>query len=140
MSSHALVTRFAGICNGHDPARFDEVVADEYRQHNPMVPDGLTGLRQGFQAFLEVFPDLSATVEAVVAEGDLVAARFSWQGTHMAEFLGVPSTGRRAHWSSVDWWRVADDKFVEHWDVVDWSGLVAQLGPAQTPDDGPMPS
>lgn len=127
MEPRALVHRFAELCTRHDPAGFAEVIAPDYRQHNPGVPPGLDGVRQGFAAFLAVFPDLAAAVEAVVAQGDLVAARFTWEGTHRAEFLGVPASGRRVRWGSADWWRVRDGRLAEHWDVIDLAGLGEQL-------------
>jgi len=127
MDSHALVRRFTELCNSHQFDRVGEVIAEGYRQHNPMIGDGLEGIREGFEQFLAVFPDLTATLEALVAEGDLVAGRFTWQGTHKADFMGIPATGRTAIWSSTDWWRVEDGLLAEHWDVVDWAGLTAQL-------------
>lgn len=127
MEPHDLVHRFAALCNAHDIAGFDSVIATDYRQHNPIVQDGLEGIRHGFAAFLEVFPDLAVTVDAVVAEGDLVSARFTWAGTHRAEFLGIAPTARTVRWTSSDWWRISGGTFAEHWDVVDWAGLTSQL-------------
>jgi SnoaL-like polyketide cyclase len=44
---------------------------------------------------LQAFPDLHAEVYDVIAEGDLVAARVTYTGTHRGEFVGIPATGRR---------------------------------------------
>lgn len=134
MDPRDLVQRFAALCNDHDFDGLDAVIAPGYQQHNPMVPDGLEGIQQGFADFLRVFPDLTVTLDAVIAEGDLVAARFTWTGTQRSEFFGVPASGRTATWASTDWWRTQDGKLVEHWDVVDWAGLTAQL---TTEPDGP---
>ena len=127
MDAHALVHRFIELCNARDADGLSEVVAEGYRQHNPMIEDGLQGIQDGMRAFLTVFPDLTASVDAVVAEGDLVAGRFTWRGTHSADFLGIPATGQSATWASSDWWRVEDGLLAEHWDVVDWAGLTRQL-------------
>lgn len=127
MSSHDLVQRFAQLCTDHDVDGFGEVIAEDYIQHNPTIPDGLTAIRNGFVEFLRVFPDLTAGIEAVVAEGDLVVARFRWEGTHSESFLGIPASGRYVSWQSTDWWRIEQGKLAEHWDVIDWAGLSGQL-------------
>lgn len=127
MDAHALVRRFTQLCNAHEIDALSEVIAEDYRQHNSMIEDGLTGIQDGMRAFLAVFPDLKASIDAVVVEGDLVAGRFTWHGTHKGHFMGIPATGRRATWASSDWWRVKDGLLAEHWDVVDWAGLMTQL-------------
>ena len=40
------------------------------------------------------FPDIQWTLEEMVAEGDMVAARFTMRGTHRGTFFGVPATGK----------------------------------------------
>jgi steroid delta-isomerase-like uncharacterized protein len=40
------------------------------------------------------FPDIHYTVEDVVAEGDKVAVRWHWSGTHRGSFRGVAPTQR----------------------------------------------
>lgn len=128
MSEHAgLARRFAEIVNGGDAAAFAEIVAPGYVQHNPMVANGLDGLKTGFAAFLAAFPDLRVRLEAIASDGDQLVARFSWRGTHHGEFFGTPATGKTAEWGSIDWWRIEDGKLAEHWDQVDWQGLMRQL-------------
>lgn len=68
----------------------------------------------------EQFPDLQMTIEAVVAEGHLVAVRTSSCGTNLARFGGVlPATGKRFVSMQSHWFRIADGKLVEHWAVRD---------------------
>src|SRR6266536_1835135 len=56
---------------------------------------GLAGLKDVLRGMRSAFPDMHWTVEEQVAEGDKVVTRFEWTGTHRAEFLGVPATGRQ---------------------------------------------
>jgi hypothetical protein len=51
-------------------------------------------MRQTAQVFRQAFPDWHAGQEAHIAEGDLVAERFTARGTHQGELLGVAPTGR----------------------------------------------
>ena len=122
-----LVTSFIEIMKNKELDRFGEIIANDYKQHNPMVKQGLVGIQQGASWFLSVFPDLSASVDEVLVEDDLVVARITWTGTHSAELFGVSASGVKASWVSADWWRVKDGKLVEHWDVVDWTALIDQI-------------
>jgi predicted ester cyclase len=46
-------------------------------------------MRQTAQVFRRAVPDWHAGQEAHIAEGDLVAERFTARGTHQGELLGV---------------------------------------------------
>ncbi|MBC7921957.1 MAG: ester cyclase [Ferruginibacter sp.] len=122
-----LVYQFIELMNSGQIDRFGEVIAEDYRQHNPVVEPGLTGIQNGARWFATVFPDAHAEVQAVVAEGDTVVARFGWTGTHRGELFGVPATHKRVSWTGTDWWRVENGKLAEHWDVVDWAALMQQI-------------
>ncbi len=39
-------------------------------------------------------PDIVFAIQEQIAEGDKVASRFGWTGTHKGEFLGIAATGR----------------------------------------------
>jgi predicted ester cyclase len=45
--------------------------------------------------YVAAIPDLRVTIDEMVAEGDRVAARWTAEGTHQGELLGVPPTGKR---------------------------------------------
>ena len=106
ISNKAVVERFVEIINSHDFSRFVEVVADDYRQHNPHASQGLAGLIAFFDAQLQAMPDLKGAIDLIVSEGDHVAAKTRVAGTRD----GTPS-----EMSIADFWRVADGKLVEHW-------------------------
>ncbi len=48
----------------------------------------------------------------LVAEGDKVAVRSHFTGTHTGEFQGVPPTGKHVKVDSFDMFRIAGGKFV----------------------------
>jgi predicted ester cyclase len=80
------------------------------------------------------FPDLEITIEALIAEGDTVAARTSSKGTNLGRFGGVlPATGKPFASSQSHWFRVASGKLVEHWAVRDDLSTLLQLGIVQLP-------
>jgi steroid delta-isomerase-like uncharacterized protein len=67
----------------------------------------------------EGFPDLSITIEDVMAEGDRVAARVTMRGTHLGEFQGIAPTGKRVEVKAMDMFRISNGKIVEHWGHAD---------------------
>jgi steroid delta-isomerase-like uncharacterized protein len=73
------------------------------------------------------FPDLNVSIEDIVAEGDLVAVRGTWRGTHQGEFRGVPAIGRKVEFSGMVFWRVAGGQIRERWGLVDVPTLMRQL-------------
>jgi predicted ester cyclase len=78
--------------------------------------------------FRAAFPDLRDTVELQLAEGELVATRFTSVGTHRGGFLGVAPTGRRLRWTGTVTDRVADGRIAEGWGDWDMMGMLQQPG------------
>jgi predicted ester cyclase len=108
----------------------DRYLAPEFVNHDPFpgfAPDR-EGLRQTAQVFRQAFPDWHAGQEAHIAEGDLVAERFTARGTHQGELLGVAPTGREVVLAGINIFRVQDGKLVERWGRTDDLGFLQQLG------------
>ncbi len=128
-SKGELVVRFVEYMAARQVERFGEVVAEDYVQHSPMVKQGLEGIVEAGRWFHDVFPDIEVKVMCIVVEEDMVVGHFAWSGTQRAEFMGLPASNNKATWTSMDIWRVENGKLAEHWDVVDWAGLMQQLQP-----------
>ncbi|PDV87093.1 hypothetical protein CO652_17490 [Rhizobium sp. H4] len=92
--------------NSHD-IEAASVVADDYRQHNPQVPDGKKPLVSFFTGFFKENPQSKAEIVRTAADGDLV-----WLHVHATN--GTDDRGQ----AIVDIFRVKDGKIVEHWDVI----------------------
>jgi predicted ester cyclase len=84
--------------------------------------------------FSEAFPDLRLTVEDIVSEGETVAARVAFHGTHRGEFQGIPPTDKEVAFSSMEFNRVVGGKVEEHWVELDLFGLMQQLGTIPEPE------
>jgi predicted ester cyclase len=92
----------------------DELFSDEYRPHPSRHerPGGLQHAKRNFSRMHEVFPDLRADIESMVAEGDTVALRLTLSGTHQ------PS-GQHVRWSAMVFARLAEGKVIEDWRLVE---------------------
>lgn len=112
----------------------EEVFSSDYIRHDLRSSDpapGAAGQAGIAAAFRNAFPDLQWRVDLLLGEDDLVAARWTANGTHTGEWGVVRPTGRRAEFAGVNIFRFADDgKVVEIWNHRDDLGLMEQLGAA----------
>ena len=113
----------------------DELMAGDYVEHEdiPGFAPTRAGAKEFFTVLRRAFPDVTMTVEDLLAVGDTVATRVTMTGTHRAEFMGVAATGRRVEVPGMDFIRFADGRAVEHWGMLDSMALLAQLGALETP-------
>jgi steroid delta-isomerase-like uncharacterized protein len=96
----------------------DEVFASDYitRGYTERGPERI---KKNVAALRNAFPDLQVTVEPIIAENDMVAWQRTWSGTHQAEFIGTPATGKKITWRSMVFSRIIDGKIVEEWGIGD---------------------
>jgi predicted ester cyclase len=129
----ALVERYVAAFNAHDPDAFKDVIATDYAQHNGRAGQGLAGTQATFRSYFETFPDMHMQVDDLIMDGDKVVARVTITATHSHPVqLGpnapvFPPTGKKLSWGDIEIWRIADGKFVEHWDQSDLVGLARQM-------------
>ena len=113
----------------------DELLADNYVNHKP--PPGVASNREGYKQwgsiFHSAFEDVSSTGHDVIAEGDKVAVRWTFNGTHKGEFMGVPATDKQVALNGITVVRLVDGKCVEDWTEMDAMGLMQQLGAVPPP-------
>jgi predicted ester cyclase len=74
------------------------------------------------------------SLAVVAAEGEKVANRFVFLGTHLGEFEGVAPTGKRVEFVGPSIDRVVDGTIVEIWVEVDMLGVMEQLGAVPEPE------
>ena len=115
----------------------DELVAPDYVGHDPTSPDehrGPEGLKQYVATSRSAFPDWHMRIEEQVAEGDLVATRWTATGTQKGEMAGIPPTGKRVRMPGTSIDRFSEGRLVETWDSYDALGVMQQLGVIPAPE------
>jgi steroid delta-isomerase-like uncharacterized protein len=125
------VRRFVDeVQSGGNIDAIDELCSPEFVNHSapPGVLSNCEGVKQLTAMFRQAFPDSYFTVEDMVAEGDKVATRKTFHGTHQGEFMGIPPTGQQVSIGLIDIVRIAGGQVVEHWSMVDNLGMMQQLG------------
>ena len=142
-----LVRRhFEEIFNQKNLAGFNEIMAEHFVEHAaapfaqsaPGRVNGPQAMRRSAEWLLAQFPDLHMTIEAMIAEGDTVAVGILSEGTNLGAFNGVLTpTGKRFMARQSHWFRVADNKLVEHWATREDLPAMLQLGILQPPGRPP---
>ncbi|MFB6361074.1 MAG: ester cyclase, partial [Halobacteriales archaeon] len=108
----------AEVWNEGKLEKVDRYIAPDYVEHDPSVKetvDGPAAYRRNVELFRSAFPDLSVTILDIVVEGDKIAMRQRWEGTHEGEFLGVEPTGNHVEGSSYVFCRIEDEQIAETW-------------------------
>jgi predicted SnoaL-like aldol condensation-catalyzing enzyme len=92
----------------------DELFSEVHELHpeGPGVGRGPEGMKWAFAGLHEEFPDIRVEIESIVAEGDMVAVRLTFSGTHAP-------TDERATWPEMVFARFSEGKAVESWEVTD---------------------
>ena len=94
---------------------------------------GLEGLKDILRSMRSAFPDLNFAINEQITEGNKVASRFEWTGTHRNEFLGVPATGRQVQVWGIVIDRLEEGRIKDTRIIMDTFGLMMQLGVFPTP-------
>jgi uncharacterized protein YbjT (DUF2867 family)/predicted ester cyclase len=95
---------------------------------DPSDKDHLAAVARGIQWAKWVFPDLYVSVDEVIAEGNMVAARLTWRGTVSQEVYGVPPNGQTIEWTGMAINRFENGKIVERWFNSDELGMMRGMG------------
>jgi len=131
-SAHKTMVRslFDEVLNRGRLSLIDDCFADDFVEHNPAPGQGAgrEGVKHRIRALREAFPDVRFVVDEIVAENEVVAVRYRWEGTHSGTFLGIPATGRRVAVRGMDFYRLKNGRVTEHWDNMDELAMLTQLG------------
>ncbi len=90
------------VFNHRNFAAIDQFLHPNYVGHRDNT-QGLTAAREGFIKLLKDTPDLHLHIDDVIAEGDKVVTRWTWQ------------EGERVTWTGISIHRFEDGKIIEDW-------------------------
>jgi predicted SnoaL-like aldol condensation-catalyzing enzyme len=104
------------VLTRHDVGAADKYFAQKPIKHNTQVL-GTEGFKEARRRFFEEFPDSRTRIDHIVAECDKVFAMLTTTATNK-------QTGKRVTIKSADLYRIENGRIVEHWDVVEATGLL----------------
>jgi len=131
-----LLRRFwKEVFNGKNLDLVEQLFTSDWTYHGAggqelQGPEELKGF---LGMFFSAFPDMEATLEDVVAEGDRVVTRATGTATHQGELMGLPATGKKIEVSVICISRIRDGRIAEDWELIDLYGMLSQLGAIPSP-------
>src|SRR5690606_37447366 len=81
-----------------------------------------------FEQFSSAFSGFTTTIDGVMAEGDIVAVRWTTTGTNDGSLFGMEPTGKTVSWTGINVFRFECGVIVESWSENDLFALMQQLG------------
>ena len=129
MEPRLLVCRYYEMWNRWDFALADELIAEDisFRGSLGVEVRGREGFKDYMRTVCAAFPDFHNHIEELVVEGDKVAVRLTYTGTHRGELFGIRPTGRQVSYAGMAIFRIVEGRIVEGWVLGDVHGLVRQL-------------
>lgn len=126
---------FEEFINKNNADVIDRFIAPNYIGYFAGLPDvhGPEGFKQLMAMWHNAFPDIEVTIHDVVAENDKIAVRSSYKATHTGDFMGIPATGRKVEFISMDIFQVEDNLAVKQWSLNDTLTMMMQLGVIPAP-------
>jgi predicted SnoaL-like aldol condensation-catalyzing enzyme len=105
------VAFYKAVIEGRVEDAFRLYAVPTYRQHNPLIEDGMEGLRK----VATWLTDARHEIKRVFADGDYVILHCHWHGLSGDYLVGKPNPRGEA---VVDIFRLEGGKVLEHWDVI----------------------
>ena len=118
-----------------DEHALESLIAENIVDHNAVAGQapGRDGIIYWMAMMQDAFADLTGVVEDTVVEGDKIAARVTWHGTHRGDLFGVPGTGAPIAMQSVQILRFTDGMASDWWGTADVFGVLRQVGAQVVP-------
>ena len=131
----ALVRRwFEEVWNQGRSSAIDEMLAADAVVHGLDADlHGPADFKPFHEAYRNAFPDVTIQIDEIIAEGAVVAVRWSASGTHSGGGLGFGATGKKVHFTGMGFARIEGGKIVEGWNNLDQLGMFQQLGVVSLP-------
>ena len=123
----ALVRHVYDLLNRREMDAYFSLFAPGFIFHNYIGDFNMDQTKQIDIDWYAAFPDLHATIEEMVAEGDKVAVRVNYKGTHLGQGYGWTPTGKKINILNANTFKIIDGKLMEIWNVAD-TLLFKQLG------------
>jgi len=126
----ALVRRFyEQVINQKNLSLVDELCTTTHVYHNPPTTlHGREEFKQLLSLYITAFPDARLSVEDHLAEGDKVVIRYTFRGTHQADLMGIPPTGKQVTVTGMIITHIVNGQFEEGWLNFDALGMLQQIG------------
>ena len=122
-----IVRRYVTAFNRGDFATLREIFAPDAVVQGVLGWGGLDVVEPIWREIHAAFA-IEMTIDALAAEGDTVAARYTERGTFVAPFRGNPPTGKSFEIVAMEWFEIRDRWIARRWGARDHASQARQMG------------
>jgi steroid delta-isomerase-like uncharacterized protein len=123
---NAVIDRMLGFMNEHDLEACVSCYSADARLQDPRFPQPVQGnqyVREGFKYWFDAFPDVYVTITDRIIDGQKVALEWTFEATHLGEYLDVQPSGRRFKVLTAAHFEVENGKVTRDFSLFDASAL-----------------
>ncbi len=126
-SNKQIVRQYVEAFNRGDTATLRQLFTPDAVVHGVLGWGGLDEVVPVWEELHEAFA-IHLTVEAIAAEGETVAVRYTERGEFIAPFRGSAPTGRSYELVAMEWFILRDGKIQRRWGARDSASQARQIG------------
>lgn len=125
-----ICSKLKEVINDKKYELIDEIMAPDFKDHHPGIGENVTSREAYKQALMYVHEALDMKVEVDVSfsKEDRVVTRVTMTGKHRGIFLGVKPTGKEIKWTTIEMYKIENNKIKERSAIDDMFGLLQQIG------------
>jgi len=125
--SKAIVREYVEAFNRGDLPRLQQLLADEAEIQGVQGKGTFEKVEPVWHQLIEGY-GIQLKIEGLIAEGNIVAARYRESGTFRAPAFGNPSTGRSYELVAMEWFEIESGRIKRRWGARDAAAQARQLG------------
>ncbi len=126
-ANKALVSRYVAAFNAGDLDALCALFAPDALVWGVLGWGGMDKVRPIWKTLIESL-GMQLHVEGIVAEGNVVAVRYTERGRSIGPFLGQAPTGKTYEVAAMEWFEVKDGLIHRRWGARDSASIARQLG------------
>jgi steroid delta-isomerase-like uncharacterized protein len=126
----ALFKRRQEAFDSLDAAALALQYADDCTVDSPVagVIHGRAGVEKVYRAWFDAFLDMDAQTEQLLIDGEQVVEVLRVEGTSIGEFMRLPASGKRFHFTAVCLFDLRGQQIERERRIYDFTGLLVQVG------------
>ena len=129
MDNKTVARRVIEEFNRGDLEAGAQLLSPDYVYHGPTGDTrGPNAWKELAQMYRTAFPDASMSIEAQIAEGDLVVTRLTARGTHLGDLAGIAPSGLPVVIPILLMDRIVDGRLAESWEAFDQLRMLQAIG------------
>lgn len=126
-ASKAVVLRYVDAFNRGDLPQLKALLAEDAEVQGVFGKGTLDRVEHVWRQLIEGY-GIQLAIQGLIAEGNVVAARYVETGTFRAPAFGHQPTGKSYELVAMEWFEIQDGKIKRRWGARDSASQLRQLG------------